>query len=261
MNKTLILLFIALGLWGCSKDVPAQTFGQPSSASQIRKAQEESLMNLNPLSVKTGQRVHSIETQEIISSQQPTKFLSKEWVIDVVEVEDTPVKFEVTTNKIVSDRNWEDDFVYQFKDVYLMAQAEPLRLLDQINTAQYDLETIVAKQLEAEDKQGIQLEGVAYFNLKKRPVQMVPPEAVKKSADCKGLKDCKIPADLITYDIVFLFDDGSTRTHNVEWFISSEVPFFASILKQCASTLVTVESQSVLVKQCTDVVDFDYSTP
>ena len=96
-----------------------------------------------------------------------------------------------------------------------------------------------------------------FRNLKKSEVVLVPPQKVKEAKNCKNIKGCRLIADRITYDIVFLMENDQTQTHNIEWLISSEVPFFAAILKQCASTLVPVDNLRVLVKQCNEVVDFN----
>ena len=103
-----------------------------------------------------------------------------------------------------------------------------------------------------------EIEGVSFHNLAKREVILVPPELVLESEDCRGLSPCEIKADLITYDIVFHLSDGSRQKHQLEWYISPTVPFFAGILKQCATTLVPIEDLRVLVKQCLEVVDFNH---
>jgi len=81
---------------------------------------------------------------------------------------------------------------------------------------------------------------------------------VKSEPDCKGIEGCRMTADMITYDVVFQMSDSSIQKHTVEWYVSPDAPYFAGIMKQCATTLLSVESARVLLKQCEEVVDFDF---
>lgn len=258
MTKKLTPLLVLVFTMNCQRDIRTTGNGPYTSETAISLAQDKALSKLNPYSVKTGQRVHKIETQEVVTSQGPQKILSKEWVTEVTQVEEDESFFSLTTLKKVSDKAWDKDFVYEFKDVYDLRQVKTQSLMDQLNLNSYHPSSIVEKLKESNNVQEKEIEGVAFQNLVSREVTLVPPELVKNAENCKGLKNCQIKADLITYDIVFLMTDGTTQRHQVEWHISSNVPFFAGIIKQCATTIVPLENLRVLVKQCREVVDFDY---
>ena len=155
-------------------------------------------------------------------------------------------------------RRFAENFNYEFQNVYSLELSTTLELMDQLNGNYYSPQSLI-RQFEENDKSAdVEVEGVAFQNLSTTEAVLVPPELVKSANNCKGLKDCRIRADIITYDIVFLLSDNSTQRHKVEWHISADVPFFAGIMKQCAATVLPVDNQRVLVKQCREVVDFDY---
>jgi len=257
--KIYISLLLVAGLMtlSCQRKVGKSSFGALTSQKAIAEAQNRAISKLNPYLVEKDQRIHTVETQEIMSSQGPAKFISKEWVTTVSDVQNfTDARF-LTTNKIVTDRAWDENFIYEFKNVYSLEQVEKLQLLDQLNQNNYSLKSVVQGLMDKSDLEEVDVKGISFHNLAERPVTLVPPQLVKEAENCKGLVDCQIKADLITYDVVFLLSDGSTQVHNVEWYISANVPFFAAILKQCATTVIPVENVRVLVQQCTEVVDFD----
>lgn len=255
--KIFAILLIGFTMLSCEREPLGNDSGSSVSATEIQLAQNRSLSKLNPYTVKAGQRIHHIETQEVISSQAPVKQLSKEWVTEVLEVENSESARYLTTSKQVTDKLYDKDFIYEFKNVYSLPQIETLSLLDQFNNNRYSMKSMLQNLSEQDQVEATEIQGVAYQNLSESRVSLVPPELVKDAKGCKSLQNCRIEADQIKYDIVFLLSDGTRRTHNIEWLISDQVPFFAAILKQCASTIVPLENLRVLVKQCNEVVDFD----
>ncbi len=256
MKFFVAIVFIGL-LVACDRDPVNTGPGEQTTPTEINKAQERSLSKLDPYQIKQGQKVHFVETQELISSQAPIKVLSKEWLTEVKLIENEPEERILTNYKTVTDRLWDKDFVYVFKGVYYLEQVEALQLLDQLDENRYSMNSILRQLQEQGRVEETEIEGVAFHNLKEQSVSLVPPDRVKNSKNCKGIKDCRLQGDRITYDVVFLLKGGGTQTHNVEWLISPDVPYFAAILKQCSTTIVPIDNQRVLVKQCNEVVDFD----
>ncbi len=255
--KVFFLAALCLSLLSCEREPAKSNFGPPTSLQAIADAQQASILKLDPYSIQQGQRVHSIESQEVISSQGPAKLLSKEWVISVTHVEDFQEEHRITTHKEMTDKLWDKEFVYEFKDVISLPQLDSFSAFDPSGLDRYSLSNTLLRLREAGEVQEKDIDGVAFHNLQKQEVVLVPPELVKSASKCKGLPDCRIRADKISYDIIFRLTDGSTQRHTVEWFISAEVPFFAALLKHCATTVLPVESLRVLVKQCNEIVDFD----
>lgn len=256
MKKTLFLILI-ISLLSCDKKPINNNSGTPTSKSEIAAAQQQSLDKLDPYQIKQGQKVHFVDSQEIINGSNPIRTYNKEWVTEVTQLENSTAERVITTYKTVVDKHWDKDFSYTFKSVYHFPQMTNFELLDQLEDNRYQLNTLVQKLIEQKEVTEKSIQGIAYLNLKQKKVTVVPPQLVKNTKNCKGIKDCRLEADSITFDIVFLLNTGETQTHNIEWLISSDVPYFASILKQCAATVVAVDNLRVLVKQCTEVVDFD----
>ena len=254
MKQVCITLFL-FTLIGCQQD-QEQSPSEFASLARIEFVQGQAISKLDPYSMSSGQTVHQIETQEVISVGGSQKFLSQEWTTEITDVSDLEQVLEITTRKRVINHQKDKNFVYEFKDVYSLQLNSVLSVLDQLNQESYSNESIIKQLTENSESEPAEIEGVAYQNLVSQQVQLSPPELVKKAPNCKGLKDCQIVADQITYDVLFLMSDQTTQRHKVEWLISPDVPFFAGILKQCSTAVVPVENARVLVKQCREVVDF-----
>ncbi len=254
--KKLVLLLMPLVCLSCQRE-PNKTAANYTSESAIERAQNKSLSKLNPYSVRAGQWVHFIETQEVISSQGSNSFLSKEWTTEVGQVEDLPDGPLITLFRKVTDYLLDENFVYEFKEVMQFLPPEVVNQ-QKFNPLKDDYHTFsktLSRLKETSERQN-EIVGVSYQNLQVKRVIISPPENVKKLPDCAGVSNCKLEGDQITYDVVFLFEDESTQRHTVEWLVSEDVPFYAGLLKQCTTSFVPVDDLRVLVKQCRDVVDF-----
>ncbi len=265
--RVFVLTLLVWPILSCIKEPRASTpLGPQTTADEIEYEQYKSIAKLDPYSVQKNQRIHGIETIELISSQNPMKSISKEWTMEVTDVENYVDRRLLTTLKAVSDKADTDQFVYEIKNVYQIPQLNPLQVLNPLRLNLSEIKSYIDEQQNSPDitKQSTTTEpdpitGIAFHNLKSQVIELNPPPKVQESENCQGLTNCKISADKITYDVVFLFKSGKTQTHNVEWFISQDVPFFAGILKQCATTIISIESARVLVKQCSEVIDFKFS--
>ncbi len=260
--KKLVLWLVLPVLLACERKAGDTSRGPQTNPTAIKALQNSFISELDPYSIQKGQKVHYIESQEIISSQQPIKAFSKEWTTKVTEVENLPEERIITTYKTVIDKLWDKDFPYIFKGVYFLEQVETMRLLNQLDQDdpdRYSMKSILNQLAEKGQVEEKEIKGVAFHNLKHSEAVLIPPELVQQDENCKGLENCRINGNIITYDVVFLLGDDKTQTHRVEWVISKDVPFFAAILKQCSTSVVPIENLRVLVKQCNEVVDFDVS--
>jgi hypothetical protein len=251
-----LLLYVPLFCTlNCEKKV-SHTEATLVSKGAIEALQRYYISSLDPYSVKEGQMVHVIETQEVITSQSPIKNLSKEWLIEVSQLENSPEQRLLTVLKKVTDKTYDELFVYEFKNVYSLPQVTSQDFIDELGVKSDIPSPIYDKVKQYATDENTKIDGIAYQNLKTREVSLIPPKKVAEHETCQDIPNCHIKANLITYDIIFLFSNGKQQSLNVEWYISTEVPFFAGLLKQCTTTLVPVDKARVLVKQCSEVVDF-----
>lgn len=258
MNKMTSML-LALFLLGCEDSPQQDELGPAVEMGDILDAQQKSLSKLDPYSVKEGERTHKIETQEVFSTQGSMKHLSKEWVTQVTEINHFDTYRELVILEKVSDREWDDDFIYEFKDVYFLPENLDVRQLSAKQHNLYQLnKTIERLRAQESESHPVEITEMTFHNLNTNQVVLSPPELVKNHEQCKGLKPCQLTADMITYDVVFKMSDDSQQKHTVEMYVSDQAPFFSGIMKQCATTLVPIDQARVLVKQCDEVVDFDF---
>lgn len=256
--RKILLCGLLLSTLACEKKAQEHSRGPQSSKSAIEALQRAYTSKFDPYTIDVGQKVHRIETQEVITSQAPIKNLSKEIFIEVTELENFSDERLITTLRKVNDKITDANFTYEFKNVYSLPQLSSFQLMNQLSDVTHSIHTLTESLMEqSTKKQEIKIKGIAYHNLKTHITTLKPPQLVQESPDCAGLKDCKINADKLTFDIVFLLSNGKTQVSNVEWFFSSEVPYFAGILKQCATTLIPVDNARALVKQCNEVVNFN----
>lgn len=240
---------------GCDKKLPNRDIGPQVSADEINIMVEKRLNQMNPYTIQLNQSTHKLESQEVITSGGVIRSYTKEWTTDVTELEEKKGDVLVTTLKMVHEKE-NGEFIYEVKNVYAFPQLQTRSLLEQLEKNDEGMENLVSELQQKAAEKEVTIVGVAYHNLKEKNVSVIPPPLVKNTKDCKGIPNCRINAYHITHDIVFLLSNGKTQTHNVEWVISAEVPFFAGVLKQCTSSLVPVNQVRVLVKQCREVVNF-----
>lgn len=250
MKAIIALALLVVAICSCQKKrtLPADNATTPE---KILAAQDEALAKLDPYKIQSGQKVYKIESQEIFSSQEPIKALSKEWITEVTEIENSQFLRLITTNQQVVDHLKDKDFVYEFKNVLTLDQPEIISSQQEMGL--YELFPNSLRQ----SSESSEINSVSFQNLQVSEVTLVPPEAVAKASNCKNIQNCRIRADRISYDVLYRADDGNIVRFKNEWLISNQVPFFASILRQCVTNLVPYESQRLLVKQCREVVDFD----
>ncbi|MCB0379261.1 MAG: hypothetical protein KDD33_12280 [Bdellovibrionales bacterium] len=257
------LVTFALGLLltlvnSCDEGAPEENFGPETTAEAIYKSQVESLLKLDPFAVKKGQSVHHLETQEIVTSAGPIKNIVKESTFEVLDYEELDISDVITALEKYIDYREEDQYTYEIKHVYYLGK-KATEVSSKANIQAFEAKlapkSLVPLDGEIDEEQILD---VTFHNLKKTQVVMVPPEKVLKDGRCRDLSPCEIKADLLTYDVVFHLDDGSSQSHQLEWYFSHQVPFFAGVLKQCATTLVPSNDLRVLVKQCREVIDFQF---
>jgi len=255
---------VALTLLACDKPVSNEDdLGPQSSPSEIQRAQAEAVNGVRPEKILVGETAHFAETQELITSEGPVTRLLREWTVEVIEKEVLEQSLvdqellEFTTIRSLIDHNQVGKPVSKFKDLFVFLGL-PNEAKEDVESARLSLKLMGADSPAKVEKQ-IVITDVSFHNLSSETVKIKPPELVEQRPGCGGIANCELEGRKITYDVVFRFSDGEIQKHQIEWLISHQVPFFSSILKQCATTLVKVDTLRVLVKQCQDAVDFSFS--
>ncbi len=237
---------ILILLLGCSEDSPTVE-RVPTTADQINKAQQEALSLVDPLKIKKGEFAYFIETQEIYTGQQdPSISLMEEESLTVLERVEGPGYLEITVQKEVIDHLTDGSPHSVFKDVFYVSTTPYSP--DEPEDGEPD-----APSDEPENSQ------VQFFNLKVVDERISKPKKVIEKYPCATEDECSINVKKISYDVVFT-DPAAPQTTKVETWLSSEVPYFSSILKNCYTTVVSVETARPLVRQCKSVLDYQFES-
>lgn len=258
-------LWITLGLWqllfiGC--DRPQENIddlGTEVMDWQIEQAQQAALSGLDPEKIQVGDIVYFVETQEVSTSDGPVTNLVSEHTIEVIDSRDEGERHLLTTLKTMVDHEKEERPIYKFENelAFQKISQEAGR-----SVAQNRLSLkIMERDAPTNKSLAPVITDVTYHNLQVKREFSPPPVAVTKTEDCGGIFNCQLEVTSITYEIVFHFSDSTRQRHGMQWRISTEVPVFASILEQCATTLVPIENSRVLVKQCESLRDFKTVAP
>jgi hypothetical protein len=238
---TLVLLFLFLG---CAKKEDAVT-AVPTTAEDIDKAQAEAFGDIDPFSIKTGEFVYTIKTQQVFSSQEPQEALLEEEGITITDRIDYANYVEFTLVKELIDHTLPDSPRFKFKDVlFLSRETENQNAEEPVDTP------------DLEDPSGVAIE---FFNLKVVPDTIRKPAKVLEREPCVDNEAaCFIAVKKITYDVRVTLPQEQPITSSLEIWISNEVPYLAAVLKSCFKTVAIIDDSRPLVVQCTQVVDYKF---
>jgi hypothetical protein len=221
---------------GCSSDSPSAP-RVPTSAQEINKAQNEILANANPLNIQKGEFTYFVQTQEIYTGQQnPSVSLIAEEGITILDRHEEPGYIEITVQKEIIDHLQEGSPHSVFKDVFYIS---------------------TESTSDEENNEGTPDPLIKYYNLVIRDEVFPKPAKVLEKEPCLEPKDCVLNVKKISYDVVFE-DPVSPQTTKVEAWLSDQVPYFATILRSCYSTIVSIDTARPLVRQCKTVFDYQF---
>lgn len=228
----------------CSKSDSSPSWGQEVPLDDIRKVQSEALSELNPQKIQKGEFAYFIKTQELFSSQTPSSLLIEEEAITVTEREDFTDYFSITTIRETIDHTIEGSPHYKFKDVY-----EIEKMVKQNSITPYADENTLPDEPK-----------ISFHNLKKESIQLPRPDKVIEREPCPQNQNCDIRATRIVYDIVIQEPGKEAQKNQAELVLSSEVPFFAGILKSCITTIAVVDDARPFVRQCKSIYDYQWTS-
>lgn len=209
----------------------------PTTSLEIQKAQEDILAKISPLKIQKNEFVYFIKTQEVYTGQQdPSISLMEEESITITDRVDFPDYIEVTMEKEVIDHLTDGSPHSKFKDVFYFSNDVSAKAL--------------AEKASSEEAR--------YYNLQVSSGFLKKPQKVIDKDPCATQEECLLSVKKVSYDIVFS-DPTNPQTTRVEIWLSLEVPYFATILKSCYTTVISIDSSRPLVRQCKTV--FDYLVP
>ena len=235
--RNLFLFPILLLQLGCFSDSPSVP-RVPTSAQEINKVQQDILANADPTKIQKGEFTYFIQTQEIYTGQQnPSVSLISEEGITILDRQEGPGYIEFTVQKEIIDHLQEGSPHSVFKDVFYVS-SEPL-------------------PEEETPEEGTPDPQIKFYNLVVRDEVFPKPAKVLEKEPCSKPEDCVLNVKKLSYDVVFV-DPENPQTTKVEAWLSDEVPYFATILKSCYSTIVSVDTARPLVRQCKSVFDYQF---
>jgi len=239
--KRLFTLLICLSVFACAKEEDAVT-AVPTTPEDIQKAQDEAFGAANPLNIKAGEFVYTIETQQVFSSQEPTESLLQEESLTITDRQDFPDYVEFTLVKEVIDHTQPDSTHFKFKDVIYLEKNQDAK--DE------------AEAPELEDPNGISVE---YFNLRTTIEPMRKPKKVLERDPCnEDDGSCNILVHKISYDVRVTVPPEKPQISQVETWISPQVPYLAAVLQNCFRTVAVIDDARPLVRQCNTVIDYKF---
>jgi hypothetical protein len=245
-------------LSGCLNDSPKPSPDVPTTASDVNDAENKVFDQVDVTNIQAGEYVYILKTQELHSSQEPVENLIQEEGVTITEREEFTDHFDVTVVKEQIDYLAKDKPHYKFKNVYTIDYATtpppPGTEPSDTEVSQKALLRRVSAPIQAlSTSPQVTL---SYFNLKVQKQKMAPPKKVLEHDPCPTGSDCKINVTVINYDVVVTEEGQEPQKNKLEVWISSEVPYFATILKSCITTLVKVDDSRPLVRQCQSVYDY-----
>lgn len=248
--RKLSLSFFLMLLLGCSEDSPTVE-RIPTTADEINKVQQEALSLVDPLKIKKGEFAYFIETQEIYTGQQePSISLMEEESLTVLDRVEGPGYLEFTVQKEIIDHLTDGSPHSIFKDVFY------------VSTTPEEPEVPETPEVPGANDSDVPADEpkpspIQFYNLKVVDERISKPKKVIEKDPCATEAECLINVKKISYDIVFT-DPAAPQTTKVETWLSSEVPYFSSILKNCYTTVVSVDTARPLVRQCKSVLDYQF---
>lgn len=99
---------------------------------------------------------------------------------------------------------------------------------------------------------------VKFHGLKRSVQRVPPPELVRARPNCGGVRDCLIALHTIEFDQVVNGGLKPMEKIHYTFKLSPDVPFLASLMDRCMTTLVSIGTTTTLFSQCAPVVDFHF---
>lgn len=244
-------LVLSSTLLGCKKSSET-SFGAEADINEINTIQNAILSKSDPRDIQVGDFTYILSTQEIFSGSNPTRMILEEEGITITDRQEDNVGIYFTyVQELVKHLSGGKTTTDKFERTAAVAKDST-----KINKDE--------SEGEVEDPSTDPNTGfppgtsVTYHNLVTRQVRVPRPALVEQRDPCPAGQDCSINAVQIFFDVVLHIEGEPSRKNQVERLISSEVPYFGSILKNCLTTVAEIEDARPLVRQCQTVYDYEF---
>lgn len=239
--RILSTLFLIFTIAACDKKAET-SLGPQVTPEEIKKAESEALKGADPLKIQQGEFAYYLKTQEVFSSQEPSSLLMEEEARTVTERTDHPDYVSITVVREVIDHLTEGSPHFKFEDVFGIPKVpteEPPPPVEPPSTE----EPAVT---------------VTFHNLRISKEKIEKPTKVLEREPCPEGADCRLNATIIHYDAVVNEAGQEQRKFMQETWISTEVPYFSTILKSCITTVIAVDDLRPAIRQCKSVYDYRF---
>jgi hypothetical protein len=257
-RSLLTTIYLTLALLSCKKGSES-SFGPEVAGEDIQNSLDKALAKATPYSLSVGEFVYTIRTQEVYSGDTPNRLLLEE---EGITVSDREIDGDVIVIGVVRELVDHSDPTTphnKFKDVYYLkkesvpspdeAAFKALALFDDTDTPNDGGgDSVIEAPIT-----------YTYHNFTSREELVPRPSKVADREPGPEGQDCSLHATRIFYDGVVTQEGQPTRKMQFELLISTDTPYFGNFLKNCVTTLASVEDARPLVRQCNSV--YDYQKP
>jgi hypothetical protein len=109
----------------------------------------------------------------------------------------------------------------------------------------------------------------SFHRLRTSEAVLPAPAAVKGRTGCGGISPCEIPVNIVQFDLVVWYNDGSYQKIAIDLALSNKTPFIpfgpdpqsfdrlnGLLVTDCRATQVPVEGRTVYLRDCLNLEDF-----
>jgi hypothetical protein len=252
----LTTICLTLALLSCKKGSD-NSFGPEVAGEDIQNSLDKALAKATPYSLSVGEFVYTIRTQEVYSGDTPNRLLLEEEGITVSDREIDGDTLIIGVVRELIDHSDPTTPHNKFKDVYYLKN-EPSPSPDE---AAFKALALFDDTPNDGGGDSVTEAPITYtYHNFKTSEELVPrPSKVADREPCPAGQDCSLHATRIFYDGVVTQAGQPTRKMQFELLISTDTPYFGNFLKNCVTTLASVEDARPLVRQCNSV--YDYQKP
>lgn len=281
-----IPFFISITL-GCIKQPELTTpmLGEESSFEELDQIIDEALENLNPYSIRQGQRVlrEQFMTVELPPRQkmglQLTTVTQVKLFSDVFFIlyqdeiqnffDEEPVWLveEVITLPPVSCAN----DVAKSNAINLNFPIIPLRQKTKARLKNQSINLSLLKKLQMQKTQLQKKEATAMseqpiirislHNLSSQKTMWPIPDFIQSRPQCGGVPNCQMPATEISYRLALWTSDTEYESFDSKLIVSTDAPYFGLVLSDCREQQPIIGDRDYFIRVCDEVSDFIYGEP
>lgn len=236
-------------LFGCKKSEDSASLGAEADINEINNIQNAILAKSDPRDMAVGDFTYILSTQEVFSGSSPSRMILEEEAITITDRQEDAVGIYYTYVQEIVKHLSSGKTTDKFERTAAVAK----------NSTDVNKDDVTEEEETTDGDTGFPPgTSVTYHNLVTREVRVPRPALVEQRHPCPAGQDCSIKALHIFFDVVLHVEGEPSRKNQVERLISSEVPYFGSILKNCLTSVAEIEDARPLVRQCQTLYDYEF---